>query len=370
MPKINYNFKCLTAIGSLLVISGHYGSIFLSVCNLFPYDTFHMALFVFISGYFYKNDAHLSFNDVKTFVCRKVKHLLIPYYIWNFFYSFVAILIHILFSSQVGINDKCYLFRLFIEPFHMGYGFGWNVAAWFMPALFLVEVIDCIFKWILSKLKNDLHYYVTIIYFLLFCLANSVVDSQFFSVEWCAVLKRTPYLLLWYAFGNTYHLFFEKIEKRISPIYIIFACMVTSLTLQRYFGNYVPIVYTGTFDGRVWYILLRTAIGILFWLEISRILGRITERSRCILYLSNHSCALMIHQATVGFFLNLCILKIPGIIPRYPGKDFFLRNVWCSVLPPQFRIVYVILIPIIICTIYALLESIVKALKITKWKML
>ena len=56
--KINYQFLILQAIGIILVVLGHKGGISLATDWFAPYS-FHILLFIFISGYFYKTNGNL-----------------------------------------------------------------------------------------------------------------------------------------------------------------------------------------------------------------------------------------------------------------------------------------------------------------------
>ena len=52
----NRQFALLTAIAMVLVVMGHVNDQLLTLGGLFPYYSFHIALFLFISGYFYKEE--------------------------------------------------------------------------------------------------------------------------------------------------------------------------------------------------------------------------------------------------------------------------------------------------------------------------
>ena len=57
-PYIDYRFKIIYTIGILSVIASHLvgkGSIELNIQGWFNYNTFHMPLFMFSAGYFFKN---------------------------------------------------------------------------------------------------------------------------------------------------------------------------------------------------------------------------------------------------------------------------------------------------------------------------
>ena len=48
----NKSFQLLSAIGIILVVFGHSKNSLLLFGTIFPFYSFHMALFAFISGYF------------------------------------------------------------------------------------------------------------------------------------------------------------------------------------------------------------------------------------------------------------------------------------------------------------------------------
>ena len=70
----------LKALAILLVVSGH---LEFSLFGMFSPYSFQLALFFFISGYLFK-DKYL--DDVVTFIKRRIKSLLVPYYLYNTIY--------------------------------------------------------------------------------------------------------------------------------------------------------------------------------------------------------------------------------------------------------------------------------------------
>ena len=59
--KENKIFRILSAIGIILVVAGHLGYNLFEIGDLFPYYSFHVFIFLFVSGYFYKKEAEESF---------------------------------------------------------------------------------------------------------------------------------------------------------------------------------------------------------------------------------------------------------------------------------------------------------------------
>ena len=57
MREENKQMRILSAIGMILVVAGHLGFNVFDVGGLFPYYSFHVFIFLFVSGYFYKKEA-------------------------------------------------------------------------------------------------------------------------------------------------------------------------------------------------------------------------------------------------------------------------------------------------------------------------
>ena len=50
----NASFGILSALAIIMIVAGHADYNILTVGELFPYYSFHVPLFMFISGYFYR----------------------------------------------------------------------------------------------------------------------------------------------------------------------------------------------------------------------------------------------------------------------------------------------------------------------------
>ena len=55
-PGTNMQFALLSALGIFFVADGHLNNSYLDIGGLIPYYSFHMQLFVFISGYFCREE--------------------------------------------------------------------------------------------------------------------------------------------------------------------------------------------------------------------------------------------------------------------------------------------------------------------------
>jgi hydroxyethylthiazole kinase-like uncharacterized protein yjeF len=80
--NINFTFKILSAIGIIIIVSGHcYNGGVSLMYDWFPKYSYNLALFVFISGYFYKEKHE---EHIFKYIWGRTKRLLIPAYLWKF----------------------------------------------------------------------------------------------------------------------------------------------------------------------------------------------------------------------------------------------------------------------------------------------
>jgi len=115
--RSNKQFVLLSAIAMLLVVMGHVNEPLLTFGGLLPYYSFHIALFLFVSGYFYKEEAQ---EKPGKYILKKAKHLLLPYFLWNLFYGIAVVLLR-----QCGffIGNEPSVWTLLVEPFYRDISF-------------------------------------------------------------------------------------------------------------------------------------------------------------------------------------------------------------------------------------------------------
>ena len=154
---INMQFAVLSALGMFFVVDGHLNNSYLDIGGLFPYYSFHMPLFAFISGYFFRPGSEAG---LRAYAKRKAVRLLGPYMVYNLVYGIITQFLH---GAGFAFGGSLNLHNLFIEPFMTGHQFEYNLAAWFVPALFLVEMANVFLRRILGKAAGN-EYAVTAVY--------------------------------------------------------------------------------------------------------------------------------------------------------------------------------------------------------------
>ena len=93
---LNSEFLVLQSIAILLVVIGHGKDASISLfSDWFPIYSFHVPLFLFISGYFYRENYEES---VGSFIRKKFRTWLVPYFAWRLAYG---LLMTVLVSSGI-----------------------------------------------------------------------------------------------------------------------------------------------------------------------------------------------------------------------------------------------------------------------------
>lgn len=342
-------FVFLYAIGSILVVAGHCnnGGINLAF-DLFPIYAFHLGLFMFCSGYFYKDKCE---ENVAKYVWKKFKRLIIPMYIWNFVYGFFVQLTKL---KGFSLGKDITAYNLFVAPIINGHQFVYNTCFWFIPSLFLVEVITCCIRKILNK-GNLINEYIFYAFYLALGVLGVYLSNKGFNKEWWLLLVRTLYFFPFYGLGILYKRKLEKFDKLNNAVYftIVILIQLIVIFIEGKRVKFTPS-WCNDFTSNLLLPFIVGYLGIAFWLRIAKILEPITKKSKIINTIADNAYSIMAHQF-LGFFILKCLYAIGSkFIPLFSNFDWakFKSDIWYYYCPKninQFLILYVvmgILVPI------------------------
>ena len=195
MDKLFSNeMNVLKALAILLVVSGH---LEFSLLGIFPPYSFQLALFFFISGCLFK-DKYLT--DVSTFVERRIKSLLVPYFWYNLFYMLVTILIAKLTGKFWGMPLSFKNF--FITPFLNGHQFDLSCPLWFVTQLFMTMIAFLfVFRALNAVTKNK---FVHLGFFVLLGILAIPFSKIFPVTPLMLIVIRTMFSLFFVYLGYFY----------------------------------------------------------------------------------------------------------------------------------------------------------------------
>ncbi len=348
LQKNNTQFCLLSAMGIFMVVDGHLGgSCFLDIGGLLQYNFFHMQMFVFISGYFYKGCQ----EGIIRYGVRKFRRLMIPYFIWNLIYGLTA---QVLRTHGFAFGAPVNFVTLFVEPFRMGYQFVLNHVAWFVPTLFLVELVNAVldkgihkgFIRLSSYWEKALYYeaYIRTGLYLLISWAGVCISRTIGTEGFMLMAVRVLFLLVFYGMGNLYREKLERADTIKSVWYFsVLLCIAMILTLS---GR--QLIY-GLWNCRdiPGYVLpyVSAFVGIAFWLRAARILTPAFGNHPLIRFLGRNTYGVMMHHMMVFFLINSIYAYLALATGIFQSFDFarYQTDFYYCYLPrgmTQFKVFY------------------------------
>lgn len=335
----NTTFRILSAFTILMVVAGHCGYHIMTVGELYPYYSFHVPLFVFISGYFYKaSEEEAPLQYVK----KKLRRLLLPYFIWNVVYGLLAWAMR---TAGFAMGEGISLRTLFIEPFLHGYQFIYNYAAWFVPALFVIEMMNLCARIVLRKV-------IRLVWKLWEMLSGGRKDirrgglskeKEDFITEWVMLIGSllVGIAVVWLAIGGHVwgnykapgrilflfpsfqmgQFYLKRLEKHDTmknlPYFAILFGLQVILNVGFNGLAFSSVWCTGFANGPVMpYVTIVS--GIAFWLRVSKMLAPVFGESPAVQYLGRNTYAVMMHHV-MAFMLVKTLLAVVAA-----------RSGWCA----------------------------------------
>ena len=303
MREENKQMRILSAIGMILVVAGHLGYSLFDVGGLFPYYSFHVFIFLFVSGYFYREEAE---QHLLRYIGKKCKALLIPYFIWNLAYGILTVLLH---RTGFSIGGELTLWNLFIEPFVSGHQFLYQFPAWFVPALFLIEVLNVLGRKVLSFLHLKKEWLIFAVSLLL-GIATVALAKGGHVWGYYKFPGRLLFMMPGFQLGRIYK---EKLENRVNKIsdgrYFFVVLGVQLLTTICCRGLAFSAVWVTGFANAAFIPYLTVVTGIAFWLRISDLISRIPSVGSWLMRIGRNTYAIMMHHVFWFFVVNaICYL--------------------------------------------------------------
>ena len=325
--KIDYRFKILYAVGIIMVCFGHtWGGGISLMTDWFPLGGFLIGMFVFCSGYFYRDKAE---ENVGGYVLKKVKSLLVPLYIYNLVYGVL-----VMASRHWGftIGEDISLYNLTIAPFTTGHQFIYTMAAWFIAPLFMVEVYNvCLRKLVHLIWKNAPEWLFFVIGLAIGIGGCQLSIMGYNGVGWGLCLVRFMYFVPFYGLGCLYRRVLEQWDRKI-PSFWYFVCVCgAQLAIICVYGaapEYAISWCTGFEQGPVLPFVVGF-ISIAFWLRVAGILEPVIGRSKWINLIADNTFPIMMNQF-VGFMLVKGLLGL--ITPEFDWASF-KSDIWYYVEP-------------------------------------
>ena len=309
--------RALYLLAIVFVVDGHtaLGDLF-TLDGLFRYYSFHLMLFAFGSGYFFRLHGTPA-RDVLT----RARRLLLPLYAWNLVYGVGAALLRRFGGFTVGEPLSAY--TLLLAPIVDGEHFGWNLGAWFIFPLFAVQVLYAAVHR-LSRLWRGNPWVTFLVCLVPGCAAVQLCHAGNPQALPVAVLR--PLILLpGYALGALYRSRLEAVDNRLPTVPLLLTVAVLrALPCVRY-ENLAYLLSSCTyFLCDAFGVYAGAALAIAFWLRIARLLAPLMRKSRLAMAISRNTFAVMMHHY-MGFFALNCVFLALNML-GVGAADFSVRS--------------------------------------------
>ena len=322
LQKIDYRFKLLYAIGMISVICNHCmgtASLEFNLQGWFNYRSFHMPLFMFAAGYFFKES---NVNNTKKYILLKIKKFLIPIYIYNIFYG-----LYIEIKKHFGYKNSDLCFNtIFIKPLR-GRGFLYINPAWFSIYLLYVEIYNILKRKFVSLFKIKLNEFIYFIIDFIFSYFTVIYSNKGYNkIILYNVILGFMHLNIYYQLGIFFRKILENYFKKINnDIYFIFI-FLSKLCIHIYYKKEPGFYYGGAnfYNYPPFIVIFISILGIFFWLRICEIFEPALGKSYYINLIADNTYSIMINH-----LLALDIIKfIFFLIKKYTKfcNDFNVKK--------------------------------------------
>ena len=317
--KSNGEYMVLSFLAIIMVVDAHCGSPLRLFTHIFPYNSFFMPLFVFISGYFFSPD---KLSDLGGYIKGKFKRLIIPYYIYMFFYC--GILFILKHTTPFCYGSRITLYNFFVSPWTDGERFTITNPSWFVPTLFLITVLYAVLRKILGKVWNDPAAFIVFLVIGIFAVYVSLRGIPDAYREYILQPLRVAFLMPFYQGAFCYRKYIEKKAREKVPFILVLSVTVLiNFILIHRIGNIkfaVNYMTSESLAGNtsfpallIPYVVALT--GIFFWIRISRILTPALENNPFVNFVSDKTFDIMMHHVFFMTVTNWVLLLINDFFP-------------------------------------------------------
>lgn len=340
----NLAFRYLYGFAILFVLLSHCdGGGVEMLSNWMHFGAFHLGIFVFGSGYFFREEKLLN---PRLYLWNKVKRLLIPLWCWNLFYGLLLTLLH---GLNFTFGEPFTLRGILLFPLNSENLYVLNMGSWFIFPFFCVQILYGAGKLLLNLLGRPK-------------VTDRILQALFVTAGFAGVyfaghgyheyalypVFRILYFMPFYAFGMLYRDFLEKYLSKAPAALYFGTCLLISLMLNARFGKAVYVIPSSCdYPFGMWATYLAGAVGILFWLRVSTVLADFGKECIPLLVLGRSTWDIMFHQFA-GIMAVKAVFAVTG---RIFGifRDFdpaaFSGDIWYLYRPggmKEFALLYVL----------------------------
>lgn len=323
----NRSIDILRTMAIILMVYGHYGA--LPVTTLlefyFPLYSFHMPLFLFISGYLFHE---FSAKEYGSFVWKKTLHIALPLIGCNILYAGILTLINIReVTNYFPSIEKIWTFHnLCVEPFICGHQYSLNLGTWFAGMLYVALLV---YGLVFIATKRLPEWVMLIIYFCVAVLGLYYAQSP--HPHWVMLPLHVSQALFYIHFGRCFKAYIEPFISRFNDQAVLLLLLLLWFVVLR-FGHVPYVMVWMNYGGQILVPLLAAAAGCMFWKKLSDRIAYYVRPNRLEQIISGATWQIMTHHLFVRFLLNwtfVYILNNDSVQQEMFRNDFWYKVPAC-----------------------------------------
>lgn len=357
----------LSALGILFVVDAHLGVPISFFTSVFPYGSFFMPMFAFISDYFFSEKHIHSWRAIYSLAWNKGKKLLLPYSGWIVFYGVLTWILRRLDLLEIGNISAIDLIQNIITG---GTSFFFNDPAWFVPLLYCVILSYAVIRKFLGSKWND---EAAMVVFACFGAFAIYLSQTSFHTHNTFMLMKIPCFLQYYHLAVLFRNKLEKAFDNASTVQVCSVSVIVNILLLGVFDNYIDFPMYATMTGfthKAYFLpLISSVSGIAFWLKISKALVPVLGHNRLVNFISDHTAFIMTHHLAVKhLFIGIllvardlgmtCFSGINTAEYRMYASYVYNEHTWCSAACFFFTMAVLLLSCSALCRIQASVKHI------------
>jgi fucose 4-O-acetylase-like acetyltransferase len=310
----NKTMDVMLALGIISVVMGHN---YQPSTFLLPAYTFQIALFFFVSGYFFS--AKDTLKEKALWLKNKFIHLLVPYFLANLFF---AALTYFLLTRGISLGQSPTIYNFFVMPFLAGDQYYLFLAAWFVPQLFLIHLVA---QTLIVKNKT-----IYVVIFWLLILGATIFSLNHISpssASWQILLTRTAFGLTFYLLGKLLKISEGNLSKYLIRPEAFILIYTTYVLIGEFFGSFNYSLVYGDFSNNAIVTLVGTLAAILMVYIISSYLALGLKDNSLLLKIGQHTYVIMLGHLLVFFLINYTFYRLALISRADLSHVFFSYQV-------------------------------------------
>ena len=356
--ELSYRMRVLSAIAISFVVLGHVnftGSLEVTLTEpmtfqgWFPYYSFHLPLFLFISGYFFHDlpEDKTFFPALLRWIGKKAGKLLVPYYV----FSGLSLLFNAwLHTRGFTFGDSFSVTEWLAGPWTKPYFVSFATPVWYLPALFIAEILFLLLRVVFRRLfKRSLLRETLLLAVTLAVGAAAVYRNETAAPSGTAlVYLRSVVMLFFMQAGALYRRHLEKHDTLKSPWYflIVFIAQFLLIVLSGN-GSLSPGLYELKDFGKTgWVYIAGGLTGLMLWLRVSTLIASFPRQSRLLTFIGKNTLYIMGLHVFSWFLFNGLLSWLYAydrrmvLVDRFSNRWYHSFLYYCHTENPRMILLY------------------------------